>query len=702
MTRRRLLFATLLVLAHVGLLVALMRRVESTTDELNYILAGRALVEDGSWDTVQERLHGPLAFVANQTWISRLDVQTSRNILLRARLGMLPFAVLLLVVIGAWAWEAWGWRGGLLALFLAAFDPMLLGYGTLVAVDMSLAATATCTLWLLWRWLQRPTAVRLLAWSGSLGLCLATKYLALLLAASVPWIVLAAVLLGADVRPRRLCHTRPAALQRLAWGALALGGAALVSLLFLHAAYLFQAPSYDPARDGETSSVVLSALRGTPLLSWFLELLPAPLVLGVDFQITATQELSGVFMDRLGPNWQYYLVSLGTKLRVPILLLGVLGLAGWRRAAKGAAGLILCSVLPGVLLLAYLSFFNTFQQGIRYALPIVPLCLVWAGGAASAPWWHDRRMRFVAGAGGAWLLVATAVSWPHYLGYFNELIGGPGGAFRLFSDANCDWSQNIEEGRRAVEERHENLQVLEATDGPRFGTVGIYVWAFASRDPERPGRTYHWLRRFDPVDHHSAAWYVFTIGPADFAAAARAGDPRAARDLALAWVREGDLARAEEALTLADEGERTDAVRELIDLLGILEAGKATGAQVSSILNLLWQVKCHDLARRIVELHLKDEDLDEQTWILFINAQFEPAIDLLRAADREKRLTPQLALRLATMLYMIDPGSLEALQVLRDHPAPESGDPLEARYWKVRRVIENDAENRRKLIESVK
>jgi hypothetical protein len=42
-----------------------------------------------------------------------------------------------------------------------------------------------------------------------------------------------------------------------------------------------------------------------------------------------------------------------------------------------------------------------------------------------------------------WLLVANVWIYPHYLSYFNELIGGPGRGHHYLVDSNLDWGQDL-------------------------------------------------------------------------------------------------------------------------------------------------------------------------------------------------------------------------------------------------------------------
>jgi len=97
------------------------------------------------------------------------------------------------------------------------------------------------------------------------------------------------------------------------------------------------------------------------------------------------------------------------------------------------------------LLLVYgvAAFFSNLNIGQRHLLPIYPPLFMLAGAAGG---WFLR--------GGRWLratvivllvsqIVVIARIHPHYLAYFNELVGGPGEGYLHLTDSNVDWGQDL-------------------------------------------------------------------------------------------------------------------------------------------------------------------------------------------------------------------------------------------------------------------
>ncbi|MGH8603993.1 MAG: hypothetical protein ACREXR_14855, partial [Gammaproteobacteria bacterium] len=96
-----------------------------------------------------------------------------------------------------------------------------------------------------------------------------------------------------------------------------------------------------------------------------------------------------------------------------------------------------------------MSVVGNLNLGIRHILPIfVPLfILVAVATVKSAQRLAGTRWR-VASAGVlttllAWYAVATLWIYPSFTAYFNELIGGPGNAYKYVSDSSVDWGQDL-------------------------------------------------------------------------------------------------------------------------------------------------------------------------------------------------------------------------------------------------------------------
>lgn len=722
-SKRSLVTGLAILCVAAGVFAWLAAAVPYTADEPGYILAGRAIVTDGGFVSPQERLQGPLGLVANQLLVDSdaLTTETLADVRVAARLGLVPFALLLLVVVWRWAHAVWGARGGLLALGCAALSPTLLAYGALVAVDTAFAATAMLTLWLLWRWACAPSPGRLAAWGAALGLCLGTKYLALIVAAALPCVVVAVGLVApgrAWLPFARSVPERP----RVLGAAHALGGAALagiVALLALHACYGFRAPwlGFDPAvaaaveaagaESGESGLVAIlrsGALRAVASLpggGLLLGALPTPMVLGADYQAAVSKEFSSVFAGKFSAHWAYYLVAIATKTALPFLLLAALGKVSFVRALRGAGPrpweLALVIAIPAGVLLLYLSLLSNLQIGLRYALLVYPLMALVAGAWVRDAVATTRRVA-VAGAALAVMLATDVASAPHFLGSFNMVVGGPVGGHRVFLDSNVDWSQHLEFPAGLREGPLGDGPIVRGSGGPRFGTFAVRVVETARRDPLRPTHLYHWTRRFEPVDHWVAAWLVYSLTAADFEAAIASGDERAAADLAWAHVRAGDFVAAQNAAVRAPAAQRgalTESVEGLARLADLDPATAEAAAERARLVPALYVLDQADLALEVLDGAAGAGERTQLFVALWAAGDASRAVDLLRERAAESALSTEEALLLAGGLFEFGRFG-EARDVLDAHARPETGHPLRAIYETLRaRIVESDDAMRR-------
>jgi hypothetical protein len=155
----------------------------------------------------------------------------------------------------------------------------------------------------------------------------------------------------------------------------------------------------------------------------------------------------GAFLlGRAAPRffWYYFPVALSIKLTIGLLVLPLAliaiqprSLTNWACMAAGA-------------LLAY-SVKCHVQIGVRLMLPLVVLGVVGIA-AAVVRAWHTCRpgfpqhlLRGAAIAAVGWAAFSSIRAWPEALCYTNELYGGTDTGYLWLSDSNYDWGQGLPE-----------------------------------------------------------------------------------------------------------------------------------------------------------------------------------------------------------------------------------------------------------------
>ncbi|MHC4077996.1 MAG: glycosyltransferase family 39 protein [Planctomycetota bacterium] len=656
--------ALLLLLAtQLGLLIGLAVETPFTSDEVHYLGGGKLIRASLSWPSEETYKHGPLFYFSHQlAAVLGVTFEPVDDYRPWGRLGTVAFSLMTSLLLVGIARRAAGRAVALIALALFATNPLALGHGCLITADMPLAACCLLTLLLAWRYFEEPGLKRLLALGAGLALALATKYVAVLL---VPALLGAALLLAAlGFRPRLWISRTPGPRWRgfadLLPAAVLL---AVTSLVVLHACYLFRAGCFDPATPPlKPESTVARAMDLLPPLGWCLRLLPAPFVAGVDYQLGAgTGYLTLCLNQVCTGHWAYYVVAFLTKM--PLAMLVALGLAPFLRGPRWPVKLTTLLWFVGLVPLAYLSLFASLQLGLRYQLALLPiLCLVAARPLAWL-WARGGGLRAVPIALLLWAALSSLQSWPDYIGYFHELARSR--PYLLFSDSNLDWHGNRRDHphEHVLSGRHPDAERVQWASGPRLGKVfayGLDLWP-----QERPefGPVRHWLRRFHPVDREGA-WFAFEVNRADYQDHIEAGDPDAARDLAVALLARNQGNDRSEALRLAATlpGTAGDGVRDQANRL----SDKNTPAAV--ILDGWTALGRHDQV-------LADPRADSRrrAFAHYARHEWQRCRQLLEALAAQRPLYPDEAVRLIRACFHL--GDVDGTLAALEHFKPPAGSP---------------------------
>lgn len=326
-------------------------------------------------------------------------------------LARLPGALMglaLIVAVGLAARDRYGPAAGLIALVLAAFEPLVLAHSPIVHTDLPGALFGFLAIEAARRSDRGP---RWVAAAGvALGAALATKTS---LVVAVP---VMALLAPGDARTR----------------AARLAGIGAVAALTDLAAFRFDATELVRMWTGVGAGSHALESRGGYLAGrWFPD----------------------------GTAWYYPAAILFKSSLALVVLLGaraVIDALGLRRG-RTAPGHLGDLVLPAVLLLA-LAGAMRLNIGVRHALPVHPFLLVYAAGATSRLVEVGARATVVRGAHVlvaaliAWHVVETTAAFPRYLGFFGAHWGDRTGR-PLLIDSDLDWGQHMPDLGRALRAR---------------------------------------------------------------------------------------------------------------------------------------------------------------------------------------------------------------------------------------------------------
>ncbi|HKD55791.1 MAG TPA: phospholipid carrier-dependent glycosyltransferase [Steroidobacteraceae bacterium] len=531
-----------IILAACLLVVGSWRVYSNTWDEPEHLAAGVELLDRGIYEYDTE--HPPLGrvLIALGPWLAGAHsfgtpppdgTQEGIDILYAgghywrtltlARLGTLPFLVLLLVTTWLWARRIFATpAAALLPVVLLVAVPPVLGHAALASLDVAAAATILLALYMLQRWLLSGTPRDAAFFGLASGVAVGTKFsgvpfigLSLAALAVVRWLI-------ARKEPpsgSAAAVARPAAGSPAQW----IGGLAVAAVTTLLMLFLIYAPraAHHPGVDFRFHWAV-SYLLQKPGLDHAIGVLLTHVQLPYEFQdlvngvvAVKAHNDTGHLSYLLGAVrstgwWYFYLVALAVKTPIPLLVGGTIGLIwlardGWRQAQGWA-------VAPLVLFATILVFASSFSRiniGIRHILVLYPLLALGSADVLLHAWRATLARGGRTGAVAAvallalvgWQLSPVWTAFPDYLPYFNEAVANPE---HVLVDSDLDWGQDL----LRLEQRAAQLQIGKLNLAYR-GTADL------AREPLPP---FHILPPKQPVRGWVAVSALArTRNPADYA-----------------------------------------------------------------------------------------------------------------------------------------------------------------------------------------
>jgi hypothetical protein len=209
------------------------------------------------------------------------------------------------------------------------------------------------------------------------------------------------------------------------------------------------------------------------------------------------------------------------------------------------------SMIFWVLFYWMVSINSNLNIGIRHLLPVYPFTIIlvsamiikWLN-SSQCPENGSRDIRL-----GKYLLLGGLLIWqalsvvsifPHFLAYFNELVGGPNNGYLYVVDSNLDWGQDLKRLVKWVEKNKlkkiyldyfgggdpkyylgEKYLPWEGKKNPKEFPKGNYLAVSANqlqggrgkaiRGFDQPTDYYMWLNRYQPITKIGYSIFVYYI-----------------------------------------------------------------------------------------------------------------------------------------------------------------------------------------------
>lgn len=484
-----------------------------------------------------------------------------------ARVPIVLLSLALGLFLFRWGKELVGTLGGLLVLFLYAFDPNILGHNHFVTTDIGVAAFLTFAFYYFLRFLKKPTWKNTVLGGIFLGLLLVSKFSSIVALPIFGFSLLAYSFSCRTKHPswkerflavgnyfgKALAAFAVAAI--VIWGVYKANTFAMPKEVFAQTVNFFFSPTDSNIKTVYTNKA-LHALNESDLTRpW------ATYLFGPAWMFKRVSGGNGAyFLGEVGNGFTWYFPTVfAIKETIPFLALTFFALFyGLARFIRNAArtdhpkglrhrlahflreSVIDYTLLAFIAAYAYLSITGGLNIGFRHLFPILPFIYLLIGKKVFELYrraqYHTKQLILIfLGFLLSWLLLTTLAAYPYYMSYFNEAVGGPKQGYHLVTDSNADWGQDLKRLRDYLDRNPliDKIRVdyfgggnprlyledkyLQWWDSKRPIEAGWYAISVnflqgSIYDTKRPDSdTYRWLQNYEPVDRVGTSILIYHI-----------------------------------------------------------------------------------------------------------------------------------------------------------------------------------------------
>ncbi len=461
-----------------------------------------------------------------------------------ARMVTMVFIAISAIVFYFVIRKEWGLIPAIVFAILYIFSPNIIANSRLVTTDAWIVPFVFGASFLLYKYAKEPKWGYLIGFTLLSFCSLITKYTAVPIA--IIWIVLLFIY---EFQYSRKLHEK--FIKRLL---AAIWKPALIILfwiLALTAVYGFRFSTLADTNHGDTerTEAHMDNIAGIttyvpfleePLQNAYLNLkVPFPEYIQGFFENVILHDTYGhdSFLFGMYANkgwWYYFPATMLVKMPVAVLI-GILGLfaAGIAFSIAFVKKFVLSNekakfikknlklkpdhvfyLVP--LFILGLSMISSVNLGIRHILVIFPFIYLGIALLVKKLWVKGLIQRIIISLLVLWYIASSLFIYPHYLEYFNELVG-PKNGYKYLLDSNLSWDQdNFYVSDYILDLPTDTIIHINPLEQPEEGLVIIDVDLLMGRDRNKRAKT-AWLREpflegeIEPIDRIAYTYLVFEI-----------------------------------------------------------------------------------------------------------------------------------------------------------------------------------------------
>ncbi len=377
-----------------------------------------------------------------------------------AEIPIMLLSVLFGFFVYKWAKELFGEKAGLFALILFVFNVNIIAHSRFVTTDLGISFAFFVSTYTVYKFIKKPNLKNIIIAGLAFGLVLVTKFSAAVLAPTYLLIWLLLIFKKGNESNKNILEQ----VNDKKWTKRALSsflGFAIIVFIGILTMWLYYIPHTINMPSQVQKDLITESQVGpftAPLQIMSDNALTKPLaqwLLGFAMVTAHVEGGHDAYLLGMTSNqgwWYYYPVVIALKTQIPIFILLILTFVLWKKLdKKDWFTETYFWVLPAVLLAMGMQ--GKLCLGIRYMLPIYAYIFVFVSPLAnlitldnlkktsknlrefSIAWFIVLMM--------GWYMLSGLFTYPHYLSYFNEFIGGYKNGYKYLTDSNIDWGQDI-------------------------------------------------------------------------------------------------------------------------------------------------------------------------------------------------------------------------------------------------------------------